>query len=253
MQLITLLTDFGLKDHRLAILKGQLYRSIRVPFQIVDITHDVKAHDIVEAAFLFESAWKFFPAGTIHIVWLYPQDVADMIMARVHGHWMIAPDNGFLSLLADRAEMECMRAPIPDRSQAPLFRFIASLSEDCMQGDVSKYEKTNHIRERIALKPVFSKNEIRASFLYADRFGNVYFNLRKEIFERIRNGRAFKVFYRGMEPLTEIAESYADVAPGEMLCLFNGAGFFQISQHLGSAEDAMEIKQQDSIQILFDD
>ncbi len=253
MQLITLLTDFGLKDHRLAILKGQLYRSIKTTFQIVDITHEVKAHDIVEAAFLFESAWKFFPAGTIHIVWLYPQDVQDMIIARVNGHWMIAPDNGFLSLLADRASMKCVRVPIPDRAQAPLFRFIAGLSEDCIEGDLSEYEESGQIRERIALKPVFSKNEIRASFLYADRFGNVYFNLRMDLFERIRNGRIFKVFYRGMEPLTSISESYADVAPGEMLCLFNGAGFFQISQHLGSAEDALEIKHQDSIQILFYD
>ena len=253
MQLITLLTDFGLKDHRLAILKGQLYRSIESPFQLVDITHEVQAHDLVEAAFLLESAWKFFPAGTIHIVWLYPQDVRDMIIAHVHGHWMIAPDNGFLSLLADRPDMECVRAPIPDKAQAPLFRFVAGLSEDCIGGDVSKFEQTSQIRERIALKPVFSKSEIRASFLYADRFGNVYFNLRKEMFEKVRNGRPFKVFYRGMEPLTEIANTYADVAPGEMVCLFNGAGFFQISQHLGSAEDALEIKHQDSIQILFYD
>lgn len=253
MQLITLVTDFGLKDHRLAILKGQLYRSINTPFQVVDITHEVKAHDIVEAAFLFESAWKFFPAGTIHIVWLYPQDVQDMIIAHVDGHWMIAPDNGFLSLLADHAKMEFVRVPIPERAQAPLFRFVASLSEDCIEGDLSKFEKTTQIRERIALKPVFSKGEIRASFLYADRFGNVYFNLRREMFEKIRNGRTFKVFYRGMEPLTEISGSYGDVAPGEMLCLFNGAGFFQISQHLGSAEDALEIKHQDSIQILFYD
>ena len=253
MQLITLLTDFGLKDHRLAILKGQLYRSIKTPFQIVDITHEVKAHDIVEAAFLFESAWKFFPAGTIHIVWLYPQDVEDIIVAHLHGHWMIAPDNGFLSLLADMGQMELYRVPIPDRGQAPLFRFIAGLSEDCIMGELSGLDKTDTIRERIALKPVYSKNEIRASFLYSDRFGNVYFNLREHMFEKIRNGRTFKVFYRGMEPITEISKIYADVAPGEMLCLFNGAGFFQISQHLGSAEDALEIKHQDSIQILFYD
>ena len=51
--------------------------------------------------------------------------------------------------------------------------------------------------------------------------------------------------------LTSISKSYSDVAPGEILCMFNGAGFFQISQNLGSAEEALELKSEDSIQILF--
>lgn len=255
MQLITLTSDFGIKDHRLASLKARLIGATPSDVRFVDISHEVSAYNLVEAAFLFESAWNHFPKGTIHLIWVYPNESDDIIIARYRGHIMIAPDNGLLSLIDGADQMECYKVKTSEQEYAHEFTFIGDLVNQCIAPDseILPFERTTQIKQRIALQPVYSRNEIRASYLYADRFGNVYFNLKQGIFEKIGNGNRFKVFFKGMEPLTSISKSYGDVSPGEILCKFNEAGFFQISQYLGSAVEALELKDEDSIQILFYD
>jgi S-adenosylmethionine hydrolase len=255
MQLITLTSDFGMKDHRLASLKARLIGAIPSDVRFVDISHEVSAYNLVEAAFLFESAWNHFPRGTIHLLWIYPQESNEIVIARCQGHIMIAPDNGLLSLIDGAGQMEYYKSKTSAHEYPHEFAFIAELIRQCIvpNTEMPAFERISQIKQRIALQPVYSRNEIRASYLYADRFGNVYFNLKQSIFEKIRNGNRFQVFFKGMEPLTSISKSYGDVSPGEILCKFNEAGFFQISQYLGSAVEALELKEEDSIQILFYD
>lgn len=67
MAVITLTSDYGLKDHYVAALKGALYREIGSP-EIVDVTHQIEAFNLTETAFILRNAYHHFPEGTIHVV-----------------------------------------------------------------------------------------------------------------------------------------------------------------------------------------
>src|SRR5262249_8954783 len=97
---ITLLTDFGTRDHFVASMKGVIY-GINSQVNIVDISHDISAHDIVEAAFLLRASFSYFPPRTVHTVIVDPTvgSTRKAIAVGTENYYFIAPDNGVLSLV----------------------------------------------------------------------------------------------------------------------------------------------------------
>src|SRR6266849_5965338 len=98
--IITLTTDFGLADPFVGIMKGVIL-GIAPNVQLVDVTHEIPPYDILEAAFLVDSAYPYFPPGTIHVVVVDPGvgSVRRPMVAAANGHIFVAPDNGVLSLV----------------------------------------------------------------------------------------------------------------------------------------------------------
>ena len=94
MQLVTLTTDFGTQDYYVGALKGALVS--RAPeFRLVDISHDIKAFDIVQGAFVVANTWREFPENTIHFIGvncMYQREYR-FVVSRHEGHYFIAPDN----------------------------------------------------------------------------------------------------------------------------------------------------------------
>src|SRR5262245_28431097 len=96
--LITLTTDFGLEDHFVGVMKGVIL-SIAPAAEIIDITHQVNAYEINEAAFVLSESYRYFPKKTIHVVVVDPGVGGSRraIVAQCSGHRFVAPDNGVLS------------------------------------------------------------------------------------------------------------------------------------------------------------
>ena len=101
--IITLTTDFGLADPFVGIMKGVIW-SIAPDARLADITHEVRAFDILEAAFVLESSYRYFPKGTIHVVVVDPGVGSERrpLAAAAKGHIFVAPDNGVLSWVLDQ-------------------------------------------------------------------------------------------------------------------------------------------------------
>jgi S-adenosylmethionine hydrolase len=98
MPIVTLLTDFGLSDAYAGIVKAVVLS--RAPnTQLVDISHQVPPGHIVSGAFLLESAWLFFPAGSVHLAVVDPGVGGSRrrIALEAQGHYFVGPDNGLLS------------------------------------------------------------------------------------------------------------------------------------------------------------
>src|SRR5260370_41808357 len=93
--IITLTTDFGLRDPFVGIMKGVIL-SICPTARLVDLTHDVEPQDLLGAGLALEAALPFLPGGTVHLA------VADPGVGsgrrppavRAGGHYPLAPDNG---------------------------------------------------------------------------------------------------------------------------------------------------------------
>ena len=99
---ITLMTDFGTSDHFVGVMKGVIL-NISPQARIVDITHAVPPQDIHGAAFLINSAYRYFPAGAIHIVVVDPGvgSCRRGIVCQTDTAYFVCPDNGVLSHILD--------------------------------------------------------------------------------------------------------------------------------------------------------
>ena len=98
--MITLLTDFGTRDHFTGAMKGVIL-SLNPEAQIVDITHEIPPQDIIAAGFNLFACYKNFPRETIHLSVVDPGVGSDRraILAVTDEHYFIAPDNGLLSFI----------------------------------------------------------------------------------------------------------------------------------------------------------
>jgi S-adenosylmethionine hydrolase len=92
---IALLTDFGLRDHYAGAMKGAIL-SACPGATLVDITHEVPAHDVTAGALALDAAFRCFPRGTVFAVVVDPGVGSDRRPIAVGtGEWLfVAPDNG---------------------------------------------------------------------------------------------------------------------------------------------------------------
>jgi hypothetical protein len=103
--IITLTTDYGTSDHLVGVIKGVIL-SINPEVSIVDITHNVIAHDVLDGALTISQAYRYFPSKTIHMVVVDPGVGTQRRPILVAGdqHYFVAPDNGVLSAIYDQSE-----------------------------------------------------------------------------------------------------------------------------------------------------
>ena len=102
---LTLLTDFGLQDHFVGVMKGVIHE-IAPQSNIVDISHQIQPQNVSQAARMLAEAAPYFSAGTVHLAVVDPGVGTSRraIAAHIGKHFFVAPDNGLLTLLIERAE-----------------------------------------------------------------------------------------------------------------------------------------------------
>ena len=98
--IITLTTDFGTRDPFVGAMKGVIL-GIAPGVRLVDLTHEVAPHDLVEGALALEAAVGFFPPGTIHLAVVDPGvgGARRPLVLHARGYYFVGPDNGLFSFL----------------------------------------------------------------------------------------------------------------------------------------------------------
>lgn len=254
MPIITFMTDFGLMDNYVAIVKGALLNQ-NSDLNIIDISHNVTKHDIVQAAYTLKQAYPYFPKGTIHIVSVkerYSQDISFVIIEK-NGHFFVGPDNGIFSLIFDELPTEIYLLDKVDDEVFPLPQVAAKavghiLSDKALEKTCTKQE---HIEIRFAIQPVIGQNHMRGTVILIDDFGNAIVNIKQELFESARAGRPFAIYVKRKSPISKLSEHYLSVNIGEILALFNSANYLEIGVSMGNASTLLDIHPEDTIQIDF--
>lgn len=254
MTIVTLTSDFGTQDYYAAILKGAMLQ-LNKSLQIIDITHNVKNYDIVQAAFIFKNAWQSFPEGTIHVLSVndFDSEKQTFLAIRHQGHYFVGPDSGVFWLVFEQMPEEVYELPMPSQSNFPLKDIYAkAVWHITTQKSFAKIGiKRSEIVQRIALQPVINQSQIRGSVIHIDNFDNVIVNISRDLFEKVGAGRSFSLYFKRHDPITKLCQKYQDVPVGEVLCLFNSADCLEIAINMGMAATLLGLNVEDVVQIDF--
>lgn len=274
MSIITLTTDFGLKDHFAGIFKGKIY-SLFPETNIIDISHSVDKFNVLEASYLLTTSYSHFPKGTVHIVTVDASRNADTNhIAILHdGHYFIGADNGIFGGLTNKKNPEkIVQITIHDRlidGSSDLDVFATVATHLAKGGEITVIgTPITEIKKMNMLVPILDQNlkSIRGHIIYIDDFGNCVTNISKNYIEEVAKGRQYIVRF-SVYTINRVKNNYADfknnkstdlnTMAGNEIALFNQDGFLEIAVYRsnpnrsGSAHTLLGLKMQDAVIVEF--
>jgi len=276
MSIITLTTDFGLKDHFAGIFKGKIY-SLFPETNIIDISHSIDKFNVLEASYLLATSYAHFPKGTVHVVAVDASRNADTnhIAMLYDGHYFIGADNGILSMLTQKVVPQKMVAiTIHDRlhndaTDMDVFVKVAChLSKGGLLNVIGKEITQLQVVTGLQASVASNLNSIKGNVIYIDHFGNVVTNISKKQFLDVAKGRPYEIVMKNKNIKT-ILPNYSSIASnekyavknyeGEKLAIFNEAGFLEIAifrsnpSKIGSANSLLGLSYRDVVLIQFNE
>lgn len=274
MSIITLTTDFGLKDHFVGALKGKILSEHREA-TIVDISHHIDLFNVSEASYIVGAAYSSFPQGTVHLVGVDAELTKESrhIAMLWNGHYFICADNGILSMLTQKIVPEkVVEINIHDRlpeGATEMDVFVTVACHLAKGGSLNVIgREITQIREMNELPAVASadSSSIKGYVVYVDHFGNCVTNISKKLVKEVAKGREFDVTF-SIKSIRSVKNGYSDFTvndrfslkdyEGEKLALFNEAGFLEIAIYrsnpltVGTAKTLLGLKFRDVVNVVF--
>ena len=253
MGIITLLTDFGLTDEYVGVMKGVIL-GINPGIKIVDLTHNVPAQSIRAASFLLKTSYAYFPPGTIHVAVVDPGVGSDrqILAVKAGGHYFLAPDNGLLRpILDEAADAEAVIVTNPDcclkhisltfHGRDIFAPAAAHLSLGLSLKDLGTPMGLDEMQPLETDSEEHMPEQLLGQIVWVDHFGNLVTTISKDGLEMFAQGRPWEdmvVQVQGGDGL-KILDTYSEVAKGELLALIGSRGFLEISVNMGNAQEAL--------------
>lgn len=244
--IISFLSDFGLEDGYVGIVKGVIL-GINHSARIVDITHQIPHGSILDAAFVLQEAWQSFPEGTVHLAVVDPGVGTARRPLAVEGnnHFFVGPDNGLFHPIIDRypsskiVHLNKKQYLRPEISKTFHGRDIFAPVAAHLSTGVSLHALGSSLSDPAPLPvpvPEIRKDLLLGEVVRVDHFGNLITNIDEKTLEKFL-GTDKAAIQIGSFYIRGIAQTYGDVAPGEAIALIGSAGFLEIVVNLGRASD----------------
>jgi len=247
--IITLTTDFGTGDYFVGAMKGVML-SINPDVTIVDITHSVLPHDVLDSALTIGQAYKYFPPKTIHVVVVDPGVGTTRRPLLVAGdqHYFIGPDNGVFSSVYDQSEAlhvwnviseHYFRQPVSNTFHGrDIFAPVAAWLTKSWQTSAFGEAITDYVRFAMP-KPKVNGNTVKGVVLRVDHFGNLITNLTPADVPALAAADGKFTIKAGNGQVTKMALTFSQAAPGEAVGVIGSTGHLEIAMNKGSASKAL--------------
>ena len=195
---IALLSDFGTRDHYVGTMKGVIL-GICPDVTLVDITHDVAPHDVLEGALELAASYRFFPAGTIFLAVVDPGVGSSRrgIAAEIGDYRFVCPDNGVLTgvvretppkKVIELTERRYAR-PTVSRTFEGRDRFAPAAAWMAKGIQLTALGRNLPDYQRLDIPtPVVENGQVSGAVLRVDRFGNLITNIDRKTFEKFGQG-----------------------------------------------------------------
>lgn len=265
MPIISLMTDFGLKDGNVGVMKGVIWK-IAPNAQISDLSHLIAPQNIREAALILARSAPYFPDYSIHVVVVDPGvgTARRPMAAQIGTQYYVGPDNGTITLLLEQAEttgqktcfihLDRPKYWLPNISHvfhgrdifAPVAAHLASGVPLAELGSVFDHPV------RLSLpRPEKTAHGWRGEIIHIDHFGNAASNIREEnLADALKLPEKVIVRVGGTE-IRGLVNTFGERAPGELVALLGSTGNLIVSVVNGSAQARLNLKVGDIFDVSF--
>ena len=261
MPVITLITDFGIKDGNVGVMKGVIW-GICPTAQISDLSHMIQAQNIREAAYVFARSVPYFPKDSIHVVVVDPGvGTKRRPMAAKIGEWFyVGPDNGTITGLLERAEQQNWTCEFVELNQNKYWlpnvsfvfhgRDIFSPVAAHLANGIPLRELGTSFTDPVRLelpRPEKTKDGWRGQVIHIDHFGNISSNIRTEhLGEAMKQKESIIVDLNGIE-VKGLVNTFGEQPLGELIALLGSTGNLGIAVVNGNAATKLGVKIGDEI------
>ncbi len=246
MPIITLITDYGTRDHYVGALKGVIL-GLAPDVRIVDVTHDVEPYNVLHAAFVLRQIWPWYPKGTVHLAVVDPGVGSErrIVLGRYDGRCVVAPDNGLVTLVHRDWPAEALhlvenrRFFLPEPSASFHGRDIMAPVAAHLANGVHPRE-LGPMTDRLEMLPISNRAEattegLRGCVLHVDHFGTLVTNiLQEQLVERGGSSRALEVLVNG-KSIGPVRSTFSAACLGEPIALVGSCGLLEIAVNQGRA------------------
>jgi len=255
---IAILSDFGARDHYAGTMKGVIL-GICPEATIVDVTHEIAAHDVLEGALQLAATYRYFPAGTVFLVVVDPGvgSARRGIAAEAGDYKFVAPDNGVLTValretpprkVVELSERRYARPTVTRTFEgrdrfAPAAAWIAKGTQLAALGrPVTDYQ-------RIDVPAVDAEGSVLSGMvLHVDRFGNLVTNIDRRTFETFAKHGPIRIVVGG-HPVDRLVSTYAEIGPGEVCALFGSSDHLELAANAESAAERLRLGRKAVVEI----
>lgn len=255
--IITITTDFGYIDSYIAQMKGVIL-SINPDARIVDISHSIPSGDILSGSFCLAGAYRYFPAGTIHLAVVDPGVGTERpgLIVDTGEYFFVGPDNGIFTLPLEKEEIKEIYV-IDNRK----FKFTSNtfhgrdiFAPVCAELSCGTSPREFGVRlqdkriMRIKIpEPVIKKNVINGCIIHIDNFGNLITNIDAGLIK----GKSVMVEVKGRK-ISGIAKTYGEKKAGTLLTVINSFGLLEIAVNRGSAQKRLRAELYDPVRVVVE-
>jgi S-adenosylmethionine hydrolase len=259
-RIITLTTDFGQGDYDTGVLAGVIWR-IAPEARVVDLSHEISRHAVLQAALMLGRCTPYFPQGTIHVVVVDPGVGTERqgLAARLGAQWFVGPDNGLLTQMWQRAQ--AMLLPIEMVHLSNSRFWLANVSAIFHGRDVFA-PVAAHLAAGVPLsefgppvsdpiliqipQPERTSAGWRGTILHVDAFGNLSTNLERRHFPSSRSVEVRLADTR----IHGLVRTFGEGRPGELVAVFDSSGMLSICVVNGSAAGQLGMQAGETVEIV---
>jgi len=260
MTVITLLTDFGLRDGYPGVMKGVIWK-IAPSVQITDISHNIRPQNILQGAIALRCTASYFPPGTIHVAVIDPGVGTERRPIGLHlgDHYFIGPDNGLFTTVLERAESQNYRILAVHLNQAKYW--LPEISYVFHGRDIFA-PSAAHLARGVALTdlgiPITDPVHIqiprpdsipgggwRGQVLEVDTFGNLSTNIERS---HLLPLGAVSVRIAG-QSINGLVNTFGDRPAGTLIALYGTAHDLIISVVNGNAAQSLKVSLGDLVEV----
>lgn len=256
--LITLLTDFGTRDGYVGIMKAVML-GINPDLKFIDLAHNIPSHQIAAGAYILNSAYPYFPAGTIHVAVIDPGvgSGRSILICEANRQYFLVPDNGLLKFIFQTHQIRQVIRVTNSRF------FLPTMSQTFHGRDifapVAAYLSLGHPLEdfgtwtddfeqgRLAV-PKISKNYVAGEIIHIDRFGNLITNITPEVLASVPEG--VQLWIRiGTYRINGIASCYLNGGMNEPIALWGSSNSLEIALNQSRADQFLNMSYGDEVRV----
>ena len=256
--MITLTTDFGLKDPYVAEMKGVIL-CINPKANIVDVSHLIDKYSVRMAAFVLASAAPYFPKGSVHVAVVDPGvgTARRAIAVQTKQAYFVGPDNGALMLAAQKQgikhiyELNNPEFMLPNVSSTFHGRDIFAPAAAYLDKGVKPKEFGAEITEPVTPKYAHVEHKNGSLFgevLHVDGYGNVITNISQA---EVAAAKTVKVNLHHVSLQLNCSKTYGESKPQEPLALIGSHGFLELALDQGSFQERYRVNIGDKLEAVL--